>query len=185
MRINLLPEEDRASLSTVQMGTVLFIVSIVLIALLAFSSVYLYWQVVTEREQLRSYQDTVETLAYYRKQVNDIKNGMRQIEELLKPLAEHLERNQPAMDISLLLNRVATSAQTSSAWLQSLSVTRDGSVPISGYAVNTAEITRFLKAVGQYPFHVVMGSTYWTEEDGIRLLEFDARITPIAGGDQP
>jgi hypothetical protein len=184
MRINLIPEEDRASLKAVQLGTVLFIISIVLIASLAFASMYLYWQVVTEKERLNSYQDTMQTLTYYRSQVNDMKKNIKQIEELLTPLTTRLEQNKPLVDISLLLNRVATSAQNSSAWLESLSITRDGSAPLSGYAVDSTEITRFLKAVGQYPFNVVMGSTRWTEEDGVRLLEFDARITPIVGGDQ-
>lgn len=185
MRINLLPPSQRASLRTVQLGTVLLIIGIVYVAVLSFASVYLCVQVANERERLEGYQATVASIARYRSEITRLEREANVLTELAKPFAEQLAANQPAIDLTLLFRRTVSAAQAGHVWLRELSVQKDGSTPVIGYAVEFSEVTRFLDALGREPFHVVMGATRWGERGGVKVVEFNARVNPIPGGVQP
>jgi hypothetical protein len=90
MRINLLPENERASLHVVQLSTMLVIAGIVLVASLSFATVYLRWQVVSERERQASYQSTMTTMVRYRTETNKLQQETKRLKELLGPLEAQL-----------------------------------------------------------------------------------------------
>lgn len=182
MRINLLPPEARASLRVIQTTTVLFVAGAILAAILAFGTVYLRLQVASERERLVSYQSTMSAMGRYRAEISKLEKETRQLRELVQPLEEQLVANRPAVDLPLLLGRLAMAVKDGHVWLREAAMQKDGVVPLTGYAVEFAEVSRFLAAVGRDPLAVQMGSTRWVEQGGIRLLEFSARIAPTSGG---
>jgi Tfp pilus assembly protein PilN len=182
MRINLLPDKERASLQAVQMGTLLFISTIVLVSVLSFATVYLRWQVNNAREQISGYQTTMAAVARYRSEMNKMQQDTKKLQDAIGPLQAQLQANRTLVDLATLLGRATSSAQSSNIWLRELSVQKDGTAPVSGYAVEFTEVSRFLRSLGIDPFNVVMGSTRWVERGGVKLLEFDARVGPAKGG---
>lgn len=182
MQINLLPDNERASLQVVQLGTVLFIIGIVLIASLSFWTVYLRWQVISERDWQSGYQATVATLSKYKSETNHLQQDTRKLFELTQPLESQLDANRVEVNPAILFSRINTGIKASNVWLREIFVQKDGNTSIAGYAVDFDALARFLEILGQEPLHIATSSTRWVEQDGTQVLEFTAKVGPATGG---
>lgn len=185
MRINLIPPAERASLKVIQPITLLLIAGTLFVSTLAFSTVYLRWQVANERSRLASYQSTIAAVGRYRQELSRLEMETEQLSTLSKPLQVQLAANQLQLDLVALLSQSASSAAASNVWLRELVVQGDGITPLTGYAVDSGDVSGFLGTLGQGPFAVLSSSTRRVEQGGARLLEFSARVGVLKGGARP
>ncbi len=185
IRINLLPPEERASIKAINTNAILLSCGIVLIALMLFTGVYLRLQIMWENDKLVGYQEAVANMSHYRTAIARMEKQMKALEKQTEPLTNQMQEIGTSAHIEQLFRRVSYSATRGNVWLQDLTLLKDGSLPITGYAVDFSDLDRFLTAFGKDPFRVQMGSQGWEARAGVRLVAFSAKVGLPYGGDQP
>lgn len=184
IRINLLPPEERASIKAINNNAILLSCGIILTALMLFIGVYLRLQIMWEQDKITGYQEAMANMGHYRTAITHMEKEMKTLQKQIEPLTTQMQEIGIS-SIDQLFQRVSYSATRGNVWLKDLTLLKDGSLPINGYAVDFTDLDRFLTAFGKDPFRVQMGTQGWEARAGIRLVAFSAQVGLPHRGELP